>query len=302
MIGSYLVDLLQYINQTNKTNMHIFAMSRSAKNLTQRFGGESDTLKLVVHDLSLPFNTTQHFDYIIHAGGANSPSEFANNPVDTMKTTLVGTMSLLDVAKRDGAHFTFISTGEVYGRSNEQIFDESNPGCVDTKNPRACYPESRRAAETLCVAYGKQYGVPFNVARLGYVFGPTVTDNSDLAVAQFLRNAVNGQDIVLKSSGKQIRTWLYVADAVSGILHIILNGKSGEFYNVAGSTASLKSFAETLAKIADINVKCENVSGADADNSVLSSEKLHKLGWQQLFPIHDALKATYIIKKNQMTK
>ena len=302
MIGSVLVDFLRYVNKNYNKNVHIYAMSRKSVRLSQRFGTESDLLTFIEHDLSQPFSSNTHIDYIIHAGGLNGPRAFTNTPVQTMKTTLVGTMSMLDIAVRDNAHITFVSSGEVYGRKSNHVFSESDVGCVDTKNPRSCYPESKRAAETLCVSYGKQYGTKFNVVRLGYIYGPTITDTSDLAMAEFLRDVADGKNIVLKSDGAQMRSWLYVMDAISGILHVILHGTNGEFYNIAGEHASLREFAETFANVAGVGVETGNTPTPPDSDSVITSEKLRQIGWQPAHTLRDGLIQTYIARKQQITK
>ena len=304
LIGSYLVDFLDYINEKFHTNVKIYAMSRSKEKLVARFKN-TKTVNLLEQDLSEPINEKVYCDYIIHLASNAHPRAYAQCPVDTMKTNILGTINLLEMAKEVNAKFLYISSGEIYGNNIDHYFTEDDLGLIDSKSIRACYPESKRAAETLCMAYNAQYGVVVNVARLCYVYGGTITDTNSRADAQFLRNVINVENIVMKSEGKQRRTYCYVADAVSALITILLEGKSPEVYNVANmnSIVSLREYAQTLADIANVELKFElpdevEVRGfSKPADSILDSTKLLKLGWQPKYTIKEGLEHTYNIKK-----
>lgn len=298
LIGSYLALYLQSIGA------EVYALSRSLEKLHKCFG-ESSGIKFIEQDLNLPFHSGIKFDYIIHAASNAHPLAFSTDPVGTMKTNLVGTMNLLECAKAANCKFLYLSTGEIYGNNIDHAFAEDDFGTVDTKLPRSCYPESKRAAETLCMAYSQQYGVYTNIARLCYVYGPTITDTNSRADAQFLRNALNNKDIVLKSNGDQRRTYCYVADAVSALLLIILKAASAEVYNVAdkNSIVSVAEYAKTLADIAGVNLKFEipddiEVKGYSKQaDSILDASKLENLGWLPQFSLSEGLEHTLQIKR-----
>ena len=304
LVGSYIVEFLDYINSANKMNIKIYAMSRSKVKLEKRFENHPN-VELIEQDLNKPFEQNISFDYIIHAASNSHPLAFSKDPVGTMKTNLIGTMNLLDIAYNSGAKFLYISTGEIYGNNLEHPFTEDDFGSVDSKIPRSCYPESKRAGETLCMSYSQQYGIRVNVARLCYIYGPTITDTNSRADAQFLRNALNHEDIVLKSKGLQRRTYCYVADAVSALLYIILNGNDNEVYNVANpnSIVSVSEYAKMLANIAGVNVKFEIPDEIEARgyskqaDSILNSSKLQSLGWKPFYDICEGLEHTIKLKK-----
>lgn len=307
LIGSYIVDFLQYLNNTQDMNIKIYAMSRSAEKLLKRFGQNSN-LNIVEQDLNEPIKQEVPCDYIIHAASNAHPRAFSQDPVGTMKTNLLGTMNLLEIAVKNNAKFLYISSGEIYGNNIDHNFTEADLGIVDTKISRSCYPESKRAAETLCMAYNSQYGIEVNVARLCYVYGGTITDTNSRADAQFLRNAINGEDIVMKSEGLQKRTYCYVADAVSAILTILLRGKSPEVYNVANpnSIVSVREYAQTLADISGVQLKFELPDTIEAKgyskpaDSILDSSKLTILDWHAIYDIRQGLDRTYKIKKENL--
>lgn len=306
LIGSYLINYLKYLNKTSNLNITIYAMSRNKKKLTEKFGDDSN-IHYVEQDLNEPLKFTHKVDYIIHAASNAHPLAYSKDPVGTMKTNLFGTMNLLEYAKFIGAKFLYISTGEIYGNNVDHAFTEEDLGIVDTKLARSCYPESKRAAETLCMAYNSQYDVKVNVARLCYVYGATITDTNSRADAQFLRKALKQEDIVMKSSGAQRRTYCYVADCVSGLLTILLSGTDGEVYNIANpdSIVSVREYAQTLANIAGVNLifeipdEIEKRGYSKPLDSILNSDKLQKLGWKSLYSIEDGLKHTFTIKSSK---
>lgn len=305
LIASYLIDYLMYLNKTKNTNINIYAMSRSRLKLEQRFKNTTD-LTIVEQDLNKTFEFDEKIDYIIHTAGNAHPLAFSKYPVDTMKTNLLGTINLLELATKYNAKFLYLSTGEIYGNNiDKKPFTEFDLGIIDTKSPRSCYPESKRAAETLCISYHSQYNVDVNIARLCYVYGSTITDTNSRADAQFLRNAINKQNIVMKSSGLQERTYCYVADCISALLIILLNGKSGEFYNIANpnSIVSVRDYANTLAKIANVELifelpdDIEKRGYSKNADSILDSTKLQSIGWKPFYDIETGLKNTYLQKK-----
>ena len=298
LIGSYLTLYLQSIGA------EVYALSRSMEKLHKCFGSISG-IHFIEQDLNIPFHTDIEFDYIIHAASNAHPLAFSSDPVGTMQTNLIGTMNLLECAQKTNSKFLYLSTGEIYGNNTDHAFTEDDLGYVDTKLARSCYPESKRAAETLCMAYNRQYGTEVNVARLCYVYGPTITDTNSRADAQFLRNALNGEDIVLKSKGQQRRTYCYIADAACALLYIMLKGKNAEFYNVSdkNSIVSVAEYAQTLADIAGVNLRFELPNDIEAQgyskqsDSILDATKLENLGWKAHFSLFEGLRRTYTIKK-----
>ena len=230
---------------------------------------------------------------------------YSTDPVGTMFCNFLGTKNLLDCARKTNCKFLYISSGEIYGSNVDHYFTEEDLGYIDTKDYRSCYPESKRAAETLCYAYNSQYGIDFNIARLSYVYGPTITDTNSRADAQFLRNALNRENITLKTEGLQRRTYCYVADVVSAILYILLFGKNCEVYNISNmqSIVSIREYAQTLARITNVSViydipsKTEKNGYSKAKDSILDSNKLYNIGWKPVFTIKEGLEHTYMIKK-----
>ncbi len=305
LIGSYLVDFLLYADCKYCLDLTIYAISRSKDRLLKRFSENHKNLVLIEQNLNEAFKLDFNPDYLIHAASNAHPIAFATDPVGTMKTNLIGSINLLESIKGCNCKFLYISSGEIYGNNVDHYFSENDLGSIDTKIARSCYPESKRAAETLCVAYAEQFGIHVNIARLCYVYGPTITDSNSRADAQFFRNALAGENIVMKSDGAQKRTYCYVADAVSGILHILLKGKNKEFYNIANtkSIVSVREYAQTLADIADVKLifnlpdEIEKKGFSKPADSILDASKLQSIGWEPIYDIEQGLKNAYLVKQ-----
>lgn len=241
------------------------------------------------------FNET--VDYIIHGASNASPKRYATDPIGTMKANLWGVDNMLNLAKKENARFLFISSGEVYGEGNGVDFTETCSGYIDCLNPRACYPSSKRASETLCISYKEQYNVNVVIARPGHIYGPD-TGRDDRAFAQFLRKAKAGEDILLKSEGFQVRSYCHVTDCVSALLYILLRGVNGEAYNIANreSVYSIREVAEKIARIGgqkvsfSLSSKEESKGYSTIFRAVLDPSKLEHLGWEPQFSLEKGLR------------
>lgn len=305
LIGSALVELMLEINFQYESNIEIYALGRNQAALGERFSTyfHKPAFHILTADI-IDFRPNDlRFDYIIHAASPAHPLAYSQTPVDVMRANLQGTTNMLELAKRSGARLLFISSGEIYGTSDDSdnCFKESDYGYIEITNSRSCYPESKRAAETLCASYTAQYGVETVIARLCHVYGPAITDNNSRADAQFLRNAVRHEDIVMKSPGSQIRSFCYVKDAVTGLLYILLKGRSGEAYNVANknSVATIRRYAETLAAVSGVKIRNEFPSEDESkgyskvSRAVLDAAKLERLGWIPHYDLENGLLDTY---------
>lgn len=306
MIGSYMVDVLLAANRCYSLNLTIFAMGRSEEKARNRFSycWEGDAFRFVCGDVNEPLpDKLCEVDYIFHAASNTHPVAYATDPIGTVCTNIIGTNNLLRFASTHGCkRFVFASTVEVYGenRGDCERFTEDYCGYIDCNTLRAGYPESKRAGEALCQAYMKQKGIDVVIPRLPRVYGPTLLDSDTKALSQFLRKAINGEDIVLKSAGTQFFSYIYVSDAVYGILYCLLNGKNGEAYNISDKDSDI-TLGELASKIAslvgrkvifDIPDATEQAGFSKATKAVLDSSKLRALGWSARVKLVDGLKFT----------
>lgn len=307
LVGSTLAELL--LLHAKEYSYTVYAGCRSKEKFEKRFGTDVPNIIFFELDVTKSLQSCEHFDYIVHAASGASPNAFASDPVGVMKANLFGTTNLLDYGIEHGLkRFLYISSGEAYGEGCIGKWTEKDSGYVDSMSPRACYPSSKRAAETLCAAYAKQFNVETVVARLCHTYGPCFTDSDNRVYAQFIRNIIHGEDIVLKSKGEQYRSWLYVVDCVSALLYILINGESGEAYNVANddSNITIKQLAEIVAKIAgkkvvfDLPSEIEKQSGTPIKKSVFDTTKIENLGWHTQTDIKKGLMNT--IETLQMSR
>lgn len=304
MICSAVVDLLHWMNCHLDANIHIILAGRSEERTRKRF----PFMEGNKHMSFLPYDATSSdkinikADYIIHGASNADPASFTKQPVETMLANIVGLNALLmSAVENKSKRVLLISSSEVYGRKEEcRPYEENDYGFVDILNPRASYPSSKRAAETLCAAYKEEHGLDFVVIRPGHIYGPSITKTDSRASAQFTRNAKEGKDIVMKSTGAQLRSYCYTLDCASAILTALINGNSGEAYNISSSelVCSIRDIAEALAKAGNVNVVFENASEAEKkgfnlmDNSSLNGAKLESLGWKPLYGISEGSEKT----------
>ncbi|HET6348292.1 MAG TPA: NAD-dependent epimerase/dehydratase family protein [Candidatus Krumholzibacteria bacterium] len=220
-----------------------------------------DDLTLVRHDIRDPLPSPMpDFEYIIHAAGIASPTYYRAHPLETMDANIDGLRRLLEYARarRDQgkkfAGFIFYSSSEIYGDPIAGMIPtpEDYRGNVSCTGPRACYDESKRYGETLCVVFARHYGVPVRMVRPFNNYGPGLKISDRRVLPDFARDVLAGRDIVMLSDGSPTRTFCYVADAVVGYYKALVRGRPGEAYNVGidRPEISMKDLAERVVSTA----------------------------------------------------
>ncbi len=304
LVGSYLTNFLIYLNNKLSLNIKLYCMSRNIEKLKSLF---NDNVIYIVKDLNNTIFTLDFEpDYIIHCASNTHPLAYSKFPVETLKTNLLGTISLLESIKEKKCKFIFLSTCQIYGNNtSSDAFSEDDYGICNSKDVRSCYNESKRAAETTCVCYGEEYNVNFNVLRLPSIYGANFSSESSKFDVQFFKNAINSENIIMKSDGLRKRSFLYVGDVVESIFFIIFNGKNREFYNVANDEVkTIKDFANILAKTAGVDIifqipdSIESKGYSKNGNEIISGEKLMSLGWKSNYNLESGIKRTYYLLKN----
>jgi dTDP-glucose 4,6-dehydratase/UDP-glucuronate decarboxylase len=212
-------------------------------------------LSVVRHDITDPMPATAGtFDYIIHGASIASPTFYRQYPIETMDANVGGLRHLLEYARdrRDEERavrgFLFFSSSEIYGDPEPEAIPtpETYPGRVSCTGPRACYDESKRYGETLCVNFAHTYELPITVARPFNNYGPGLKLEDRRVPPDFARNVLRNEDIVMLSDGAPTRTFCYVADAIVGYLKVLVRGRAGEAYNIGvdGPELSIADLAE----------------------------------------------------------
>ena len=292
MICSTLVEILM---SHQGQDYHVYASGRNEAKVKTIFAKYVDNpyFHFLKYDVREQLLCNTKFHIIIAGAGVASPQLYATDPVSVMKSNFNGVDNLLSYGINHGLEkFLYVSSGEIYGEGDGRVFDEDYSGYVNCTTLRACYPSAKRATETLCIAYGYQYGIDVRIARPCHIYGPNFSESDKRVYAQFIRNVLADEDIIMKSTGEQFRSWCYVVDCASAILYILFKGKEGQAYNIAdeSSNISIKALAEMIAKIGGKKVIIEMPSDIEkagyniVTKSVFSTSKLQNLGWK---PMHD---------------
>ena len=310
LICSAVIDILSRRNETHRNKIKILAAGRSEEKMQNRFSCyfDADWFDFTLYDAaSLNNNFRFSCDYIIHGASNASPNKISSAPVETMLSNFIGTYSLLEYAKINNVkRLLFISSSEVYGKKEVyEPYKVNEYGYIDLLNSRNSYSNSKRAAETLCISYVDEYGVDATIVRPGHIYGPTALKSDGRVSSLWAYNAAKGEDIVMKSSGMQIRSYCYCLDCASAILKVLLRGKVGNVYNISNrnSIISIKDMAEILVKHAGIKLVMDVPSEEEKKvfnpmiNSSLNSDSLYELGWEGLFDAETGFAHTINILK-----
>lgn len=312
MIGSFLVDVLLEKNLVDDLNCTIYGLGRDKEKAKARFSRflNDPHFVFIPYDIKQPFKRDDigTVDYILHLASNTHPMQYSTDPIGTITTNIIGVQNLLDFAvEHHATRFAFASSNEIYGenRGDVESFDENYCGYINSNTMRAGYPESKRCGEALCQAYKAQKGLDVVIPRLTRSYGPTMLMSDTKAISQFIKKGIAGEDIILKSAGNQYYSYTYVADAVAGLLTILLKGESGEAYNIAEehSDIMLKDLAAIIAGINgkevvfEIPDAVEAAGYSTATKARLDGHKLQAMGWSPKYDIKSGMERTIQILK-----
>lgn len=327
LLGSCMVNCLKELNALYELNMSIVCFVRDdlkamrmfsenkqeeseAKDTYDPKADYSNTMVIFKHDFSksqeLP--TYVHTDYLFHFASPTASQYFVNKPVETMLTDFCGTDQIMRYALlQDVKSIVNVSSLEVYGSiyDDTEALTEDKQGYIDPMEVRSSYPIAKRAAECLCHAYAKEYGIHVKTARLAQTFGAGVTKDDNRVFAQFARNVIAGENIVLHTTGELSRCYCYTIDAIEAILYILLNGKDGEAYNVANESTyiSIIDMARFLCKEFNPNIQPvielkEGMGYSPMTKLRLSCKKVHQLGWTPRYDLKSMFERLLLSMKN----
>lgn len=300
LIGSAIVEILL---QQCKNDFVVYASGRNEERAKKLFAKYSDDpyFKFIPFDVTKEIPVNIDFNFVIDAAGGANPKLYQTNPVGVMNANILGVNNLLSYGVNHKLQrFIYVSSGEIYGEGDGREFTEDYSGYVNPIKLRSCYPSAKRASETLCISYSYQYNIEVAIARPSHVYGPGFTESDNRVYAQFIRNILNGEDIILKSKGEAYRSWLYVVDAANAILHLLLNGENRNAYNVAdpNSNITIRQLAETVAGFTGhkvvFDIPEDNAHGntTPITRATFDTSKIQALGWKPLFNIKEGLQHT----------
>ena len=260
-LGYYLVQAILHWNKTKQSHVHLTVYDNYMLGMPdwlKQLENEPH-LTLVEHDVThLMPDDAGNFDYIIHGASIASPPFYRKYPIETIDANVNGLRHILNYAReQQETHpvegILFFSTSEIYGDpSSEHIpTPETYNGNVSCTGPRACYDESKRVCETLCVNFAQQHNLPITIVRPFNNYGPGLKANDGRVTADFATNILNNEDIVLLSDGSPTRTFCYLSDAVIGYYKVLFKGRYGEAYNIGVETPEI-SMLQLAEKMRDI--------------------------------------------------
>jgi nucleoside-diphosphate-sugar epimerase len=307
MLASYVTWLLLCLHEEVGIDVSVVALCRNPQKAEHYFGSYvgKPYFRMLIQDVCDPIVYDGAVDYIFHLAGNASPHFINTDPVGIMKGNLLGTMNVLDWARVSGvAKVIFASTREVYGKNEEaELLDEQAYGTLDPQDDRSCYPESKRAAETLLRSYFLQYGIPYNIVRIAHSYGPTMRlENDGRVMADLMGDVVAGRDIVLKSSGEAVRAFLYVTDAVVGMFTVLFHGETAKAYNLANETepVSIKDLAQLLAALReDRKIQVVVSEGGQKGycayrRTALDTTAIAQLGWRPQVSLGEGIRRVFL--------
>jgi nucleoside-diphosphate-sugar epimerase len=286
--------------------LKVIALVRSRENALRRFAAHlgHPTLSIKIADVSQPIDVDGPVDMIVHAASQASPRFYGVDPVGTALPNVVGTNNLLDLArKKQTSRFLYFSSSEVYGAfdGRREPIRETDFGALDPATLRVCYAESKRLGETLCIAYAAQHGVACVIARPFHTYGPGMRLDDGRVFADFVRDMVEGRDIVLNSDGSAERAFCYLADATRAFFTLLLKGESGRAYNVGNSRAvvSIRDLAKTLVEFyperglrARFAPPAEGYLASRVARLAPDTARLEALGWRPETSVADGFRRT----------
>lgn len=301
MVGLHLIDALMLLG-----DVKVLAVGRDKNKAMDRLGFyfDSPLFTFIEQDVCNEFPSDIKPDIIIPLASNTHPLAYSQYPVETMLINIKGAEHALNLAVKTGATVLYPSTVEVYGNAiGEDTFSEDYTGKLNLSTSRSCYTESKRSAEAMCQSFIAEKGAKVKIVRLSRLFGPTMLMTDSKASSQFIKKALDHEDIILKSEGNQMFSYTYVTDAVRAMLYVLVYGEEGIAYNISCESCDvrLKEFAKLCAQyngkdiIFELPSETERKGFSVAQKAVLDNSRLRSIGWVPLYNMKDALWRTLSI-------
>ncbi len=295
LLGKLMVLALLHADDRYGLDLKVLAFVRNPEKADRIFDGAPKAhLKYVVQDIAEKPAEEIHTDFLIHTAAVTTSKLMVEKPVETILTAIEGTRAMLEFAVRCRMEsVVFLSSMEAYGTVQDGAGEirEKDLGFIDPMEVRSSYSEGKRMCECMCASYAAEYGVPVKVARLSATSGPGIDPDDRRVIGQFARSVIRKENIVLHTKGEKANCYLYTADALTGILFLLLNGASGEVYNICNpqTFCSIRELGETFAAldetgtvklVIDIPEDAEHLGYAPSSRMKMNADRFLALGWQ----------------------
>lgn len=255
-LPSYIVHTLAYANTAIfKRKCSVICLDNLSSGIPERLKPweKRKDIKFLKGDVSKKIKIDEHIDYIVHGASIASPIWYRKFPLETIDANVSGTRRLLDLGKKTLVKgFLYFSSSEIYGDPFEKYVPTSEDyfGNVSSLGPRACYDESKRLAETLCMVYYRKFDVPVKIVRPFNFYGPGLRLDDGRVVPDFINDVLKGKAITLLSDGKATRSFCYISDAIVAIFMLLVNKVAGEAFNIGNAEeVTMLKLAQTVDKI-----------------------------------------------------
>lgn len=290
-IGSHLCERL--LSEGNEVICMDNFFTGSKRNITHLL--DNRWFELIRHDITMPLYA--EVDQIYNLACPASPIHYQFNAIKTIKTSVMGAINLLGLAKRTGATILQASTSEVYGDPEVHPQNEDYNGNVNTLGPRACYDEGKRCAETLFMNYHRQNGVKIKIARIFNTYGPRMMPDDGRVISNFIVQALNNRDITVFGTGNQTRSFQYIDDLVEGLIRVMNTPD-----NITGPVNLGKPEEITILRIAETIISMTGSSSGLVFSPLPQDDPLQRqpditlakklLNWQPGISLEEGLKKT----------
>ncbi len=249
-LGSHLCDYL--VARGNKVICLDNLITGRTRNIEQLAG--NDLFLFIKQDVTNYLFVEGEVDYVFHLASPASPVDYLKFPIQTLKVGALGTHKALGLAKAKGATFLLASTSEVYGDPLEHPQQENYWGNVNPVGPRGVYDEAKRYAEAMAVAYHRYHSLEARIARIFNTYGPRMRMNDGRVVPTFVRQVLSGNELTVFGDGTQTRSFCFVDDLVRGLVSL-MHSNVADPVNIGNPVElSIREFAETVGKIAEVPV------------------------------------------------
>ncbi|EOY1422753.1 NAD-dependent epimerase/dehydratase family protein [Yersinia enterocolitica] len=307
-IPAYIIETISLLNEQLGYNIKVYALVRNEIKAKKRFEHLLNTnwLSFICQDVTEEIKIDTAINYIIHAASQASPIYYKIDPVGTLLANTKGTYNVLEFARNNLTSIEgvlFFSSAEVYGQlsSDIQYVSEKDFGSLDCSELRACYAESKRMGETMCISWGQQYSVPCKIVRIFHTYGPGMDLNDGRVFADFVKCAVEGRDIEMNSDGSAIRAFCYLPDSIHAIFKVLLCGNTAQAYNIGNENCevSIRDLAFIVNQLSKnktskviISDKNDNYITSGVNRIIPDTTKLRALGWKPFYDIKSGFERT----------
>jgi len=261
LVGSYMAHFLDYLNEARGARIEMdLAVKNDVAKTSRIFDLLGKGVSVIRQDIGERCVYPKTYDFIVHAAGYSAPSAFLADPVNTIDVNYIGMKSVLESCLKNASRpsVLYISSSETYGSPTADNFPtpEAYFGWSSVGNNRACYIESKRVTEVLCLNFNRIHGSRVKIARLSLAYGPGMDFNDKRVIGQFMAKAYKNKTIEMVDDGRDLRCFCYLSDALRQLLHLLLCAKD-TVYNVgsAEEEVSIKDVAMTIGELMKASVK-----------------------------------------------